>query len=84
MYAVVTTIPQRQIWWLSTKRLTVEVMCTFCIQNRGAVKLVLRGHLWDKGKMWPYKTGDLLRGSINIKKIMTGQEKGGILIKVTA
>jgi hypothetical protein len=27
---------------------------------------------------------DLLRGSINIKKIMTGQEKGGILIKVTA
>jgi hypothetical protein len=28
------------------------------------VKSVLRGHLWDK-KKWPYKTVDLLRGSIN-------------------
>jgi hypothetical protein len=25
------------------------------------VKPVLRGHLWDKEKKWPYKTGDLLK-----------------------
>jgi hypothetical protein len=27
-------------------------------------------------KKWPYKTGDLLRGSIHMKFSMTGQEKG--------
>jgi len=53
-----------------------EVTCT--------VKPVLRGHLWDKEKVaftdrWPLK-----RGSIHIKFSMTGQEKGDLLIQVTA
>ena len=42
------------------------------------VKPVLRGHLWDKIK-WP-----LNRGSIHMKSSMTGQEKGDLLIQVTA
>ena len=48
------------------------------------VKPVLRGHLWNKEK-WPYKTSDLLK---EVQFIMifsvTGQEKGDILIQVTA
>jgi hypothetical protein len=35
-------------------------------------------------KKWPYKTGDLLRGSIHMKFSMTGQEKGDLLIQVTS
>jgi len=48
------------------------------------VKPVLRGHLCDKEKMalldrWPLK-----RGSIHLKFSITGQDKGGLLIQVTA
>jgi hypothetical protein len=48
------------------------------------VRPVLRGHHCDKEIValldrWPLK-----RGSINIKCSMTGQEKGGLLIQVTA
>jgi hypothetical protein len=48
------------------------------------VKPVLRGHLCYKEKMtledrWPLK-----RGSIHIKCSMKGQEKGDLLIQVTA
>ena len=32
----------------------------------------------------PYKTGDLKRGPIHMKFSMTGQEKGDLLIQVTA
>ena len=32
----------------------------------------------------PYKTGDLLRGLIHLKLSMTEQEKGDLLIQVTA
>ena len=32
----------------------------FSIQEENTVKLVLRGHIWDK-KKWSYKTGDLLK-----------------------
>jgi hypothetical protein len=48
------------------------------------VKPVLRGHLWDKEKValkdrWPLK-----RGSIHMKFSMTWQDKGELLIQVTA
>ena len=48
------------------------------------VKPVLRDHPWEKEKMalkdrWPLK-----RGSINMKFSMTRQEKGDLLIQVTA
>jgi hypothetical protein len=47
------------------------------------VKPVLRGHLhlWDKEK-GPYKAGK--RGSIHMKCSMTWQEKGDLLMQVTA
>jgi hypothetical protein len=35
-------------------------------------------------KKWPYKTGDLLRGSIHMKFSTTEQEKGDLLRQVTA
>ena len=52
--------------------------------NLIVVRPVLRGHHCDKEIValldrWPLK-----RGSINIKCSMTGQEKGGLLIQVTA
>jgi hypothetical protein len=47
------------------------------------VKTVFRGHLWDTGKM-PYKTGDVLKEVQFIWNFMTGQEKGDLLIQVTA
>ena len=31
------------------------------LSNETVVKPVLRGHLWDKERVWPYKTGDLLK-----------------------
>jgi hypothetical protein len=35
--------------------------------------------------MWPYKTGDFRKGSsIHMKLYMTEQEKGDLLIQVTA
>ena len=48
------------------------------------VKPVLGGHIWDKEKvafqdMWP-----LQRGLIHKKFSMTGEEKGDLLIQVTA
>ena len=51
---------------------------------KNTVKPVLRGHFWDKEKMvfqdrWPLK-----RGSIHMKFFMIGQEKGDLLIQVTA
>ena len=61
----------------------------YTVQDSGsytnvAVKPVLRGHFWDKEKMvfqnrWPLK-----RGSIHMKFFMIGQEKGDLLIQVTA
>ena len=39
--------------------------------------------LWVKEK-WPYKTGDLLKEVQFIWISMTGQEKGDLLIQVTA
>jgi hypothetical protein len=52
----------------------------FSIVQVLSVKPVLRGQLWDKEKVrWPLK-----RGSIYMKCSMTGQEKGDILIQVTA
>ena len=48
------------------------------------VKPELRDHGWDEGKgalqdKWPLK-----RGSIHMKYSMIGQEKGGLLLQVTA
>ena len=38
-----------------------------------------------KRKRWPFKTGDLLTGvQFTMKFSMTGQEKGDLLIQVTA
>ena len=48
------------------------------------VKPVSRGHLWDNEK-WSFKTGDLLKEILfHMKFSMTGQEKGVLLIRVTA
>ena len=55
--------------------------------NINTVKPVLKGHLWDKEKValkdrWPLK-----RGSIHMKfsmNSMTWQDKGDLLIQVTA
>jgi hypothetical protein len=44
------------------------------------VKPALRGHLWEKEKgAWLYKTG-----SFHMKFSMTGQDKGDLLIQLTA
>ena len=48
------------------------------------VKLVLRGHLWGKKKVVTEDRWSLKRGSIHLKFSMTGQEKGDLLIQVTA
>ena len=49
-----------------------------------AVKPVLRCHFWNKKKR-PYKKGDLLKEVQFILKLsMTDQEKGDLLMQVTA
>jgi hypothetical protein len=48
------------------------------------VKPVLRGHLWNKEKVVFQDRLPLKRGSIHMKFSMTGQEKGDLLIQVTA
>jgi hypothetical protein len=35
-------------------------------------------------KKWPYKTGDLLKDLIHMKFSMTGEEKGVLLVQMTA
>ena len=47
------------------------------------VKPVLRGHLGAK-KKWPYKTGDLLKEVQFVWNFLWQQEKGELLIQVTA
>ena len=54
------------------------------IYERGRVKPVLRRHLWDKEKVVLQEKWSLKRGSIHMKFTMTGQEKGELLIQVTA
>ena len=62
----------------------VDDFCMLIVTKQKTVKPVLRGHLWNKEK-WPYKISDLLK---EVQFIMifsvTGQEKGDILIQVTA
>jgi hypothetical protein len=62
----------------------VDDFCMLIVTKQNTVKPVLRGHLWNKEK-WPYKICDLLK---EVQFIMifsvTGQEKGDILIQVTA
>jgi hypothetical protein len=48
------------------------------------VKTVLRGHLWYKEKVALYDRWPLKRGLIQMKFSMTGQEKGDLLIQMTA
>ena len=48
------------------------------------VKLVLRGHIWDKEKVIFLRVWPLKRGSIHMKFSMTGQENSDLLIQVTA
>jgi hypothetical protein len=48
------------------------------------VKPVLRGHLWDKENVVFYDRWPLKRDSIHMKCSMIGQEKGDLLIRVTA
>jgi len=48
------------------------------------VKPALRGHLWDNEKVTLYGRGPLKRGSIHLKFSVIGQEKGDLLIQVTA
>ena len=53
-------------------------------KNIDTDKPVLRGHLWDKGKVALWDRLLLKRGLIHMKFSMTGQEKGDLLIQVTA
>ena len=52
--------------------------------NLYTVKPVLRGHIWDEEKVGFYDRWHLKRGSIHIKFSMTGQQRGDLLIQVTA
>jgi hypothetical protein len=52
--------------------------------SKKLVKSVLRGHLCDKVKVVFYDRWSLNRGSIHMKFSMIGQDKGDLLIQVTA
>jgi hypothetical protein len=41
-------------------------VCIFYNYMSYTVKLILRGHLQNKEKKWPYKTGDLLKDGQSI------------------
>ena len=52
--------------------------------NVFTVKPVLRGHIWDKEKAAFQDMLPLQRGLIHKTFSMTGEEKGDLLIQVTA
>ena len=41
-------------------------VCIFYNYMSYTIKLILRGHLQNKEKKWPYKTGDLLKDGQSI------------------
>ena len=67
---------QRNFWMIP-----VFVGC-LCIIN--TVKPVLRGHIKDKEKVTLQDRWPLKRGSIDMKFSMIVEEKGDLLIQVTA